>query len=195
MALPFAFHTAFCNKQNVFDGSRDGDASAKFEPAGHRPPRLHPVVSVAGHSGDIVREKHTTFLGGPIQDCGVIVSRQPRVLNAEEVQLRRLTPQPAQDVVVEVFVKGKRQHDSSAPTASGQQTFTDALRIESALVFPAHVVGLSAPLLQVGLNALRLAEIITDGRIHVCERDRGVLLCDLLGQWPPPETQLQLCPT
>lgn len=79
LTLPLAFETAFDDEQKIVDRRGNTDPAADFEDAWHRLSRGDPCVGVLRERRHIMRDKHATLLRGPLEDCGVVRSRQTDV--------------------------------------------------------------------------------------------------------------------
>jgi hypothetical protein len=54
---------------------------------------------------EIVREEYSLLAGGPLENGRIGCSGKPRVLDTGEVQRRKSTAQPTDDIAIEIFVR------------------------------------------------------------------------------------------
>jgi hypothetical protein len=103
-------------------------------------------------------------------------------LNANDVQVG-LAPQYATDnVVIEIFVNGQRQHDSRRSARSaGEQTRTDTFGIEAGFVLSAQHFGANFSRLEIRLDFRGSSQIVADNVVNIGKIERRVLLNDFFG--------------
>jgi hypothetical protein len=103
-------------------------------------------------------------------------------LNANDVQLG-LAPQYTTDnVVIEIFVSGERQHDSRRfARPAGEQTGTDTLGIEAGFVLSTHCFGVSFSRFEIRLDLRASPQIVADHVVNIGKIERRVLLDNFLG--------------
>jgi len=72
---------------------------------------------------DIVRDDDAPLVGCPLQNRGVIRTRQAHVLNADDIELRVSAKEPSDDVPVEVLVSCKPQRRRSSSASGSNSCF------------------------------------------------------------------------
>src|SRR5437588_6441643 len=66
--------------------------------------------------------------------------------------------------------------------AARHQAIPDSAQVLMCLDLVAHLGSKLLPFMKVGPDGTRVAQVVGDGRVNLRERDRGVLLGDLLGR-------------
>lgn len=128
-----------------------------------------------------MRDNDAILGGGPLENCRIVGARQPDVLNANDVDLRIASKQPAHDVAVEVLVHCQSQDRPAPLPPAGSQSFAKAGRRKPTLDFRPNVVGQLLATLEVSADLWLVPQVVCDHGVHVGQGDGGVLLRDLLG--------------
>ena len=115
---------------------------------------------------------------GPFQDGRVIGSRHSRILNAYQVQLGFPPKQAADDIIVQVLIRGKTKHRLRASDPS-HQALANSLGRMASLVLSVCGVCIVLSLLQVLVHFATVAKIIAQHHVDVCVAQGRLLLCDL----------------
>ena len=109
----------------------------------------------------------------------------PGVLDTDVVEVRLPPEKAADDVAVEVLVRGEAEHPSRfLRDAPSQEAVSDALRIETPFVLATDFFGLAQALAQVGVDFLTASQIVADHRVDVGQVKGGILLRDLFRRCP-----------
>jgi len=88
LAFPFTLTAALNDQQQVLDDAADACIGADFEHAGHRKTGGRAVVRVPAQRRHVVRDEHPPLIGSPLENLGVIGSRQSDILNSGDVDVR-----------------------------------------------------------------------------------------------------------
>ena len=104
LSLPLALVAALGEDQQVVDNGPDTGVGPDLEDAGHRSACGYTVVRVLRQRRDVMCDDHPPLDRRPLQNSGVVRSGEPRVLDADDVEVGFPAKQSADDVAVEVLV-------------------------------------------------------------------------------------------
>lgn len=124
------------------------------------------------------------FTRCPFEDCRVVSAGQTSIVNARDVEIGEAPKKTTDDVGVEVLVRCEAKHRTNDLLAPRQQAFPDSGRRESPLGLFPDTLGKRLALLQVGVDFRFVPKVVRDDGVHIDQRNRWVLLRDLLGGRP-----------
>jgi len=114
-----------------------------------------------------VRDEDAPLVCGPLQNGGIIRTREAQVLNVHDIQLRISAKEPSDDVSIEVLVRRKPQHRRAFLLAPGYQSLPYAGRRKPPLNFLSNSRSLFMACLKVGGNRALVAQVVSDHGVHV----------------------------
>lgn len=85
---------------------------------------------------NVVRDDNSSLVRSPFQNRRVIRTREPRILDANDVDLRIASKDAAHDVAVEVLVSCKTQHGTGTPTGGALAIVREGLKKGTAAPLP-----------------------------------------------------------
>jgi hypothetical protein len=152
---------------------------ADLEDARHGLSSRDPLVGMARHRFNVMRQQNATFMSGPLQDDGIDGSCEAYILDTNDVQGWITEQKAAENVFIKVFVGCQAKHGlaSALLIPAGEQPFTDAPVVEPGFILPADFFRLPSLLLQVGVDLGLVPQVIADDGIHV-RQGQGVELPD-----------------
>ncbi|MDZ4346831.1 MAG: hypothetical protein U1E51_30835 [Candidatus Binatia bacterium] len=89
-------------------------------------------------------------------------------MNANDVHVGFAPQYAADNIVIEILVSGKRQHDSRRfARPASEQSATDTLRIEAGFVVLSQRFGVNFSRLEIRLNLRGPSQIVTNDVVHI----------------------------
>lgn len=87
LSLPLIFEAAFDDQEQVVDSLTDAQSGRDFEHARHPLSGNHARVRMFAQRRHVMAYEHATLLGSPLENRGVVGSRQADVLDAHEIDI------------------------------------------------------------------------------------------------------------